>query len=298
MIRKFAALLAALFLVCIGASQATAADEKNRLQPECRYMPEDLEGYAFSYYCPGKGDNKNPFHEDWNSDIFYNRTASEYVNLSAGKQQPCEDSDSKDSCLEKYKWTGIGAWMSGQGNQPGLINKDGGGNIRLLTDIENPCKALKGLKEEPLCMDPTADKANPCEALTFPDNDATKDGREGCHKAHPWFTWDPEKQGPQKLECEKPERADDEDCQPIIVTGQDGFRYPVKAEAPYKEFVGTEMTVVLVCCAFGCVVACVVGIRRYRDGDALAGVFEGLWIRMIVAVAAVGGPSVVWLALK
>ncbi|MEU8131899.1 hypothetical protein [Streptodolium elevatio] len=308
-VRRLVAVLFALFLVAAAAQTVQAAPaaqsvqaapallpQGNNKNPKCVYVAEDINGFAFTYYCPGPDvgeflHSENDYYVNWDEDSD-NYKKPGPPGSKHGLGQPCDEDDRRWKpdldCLGPHDWTGIGEWLRGQG-APGLVN----GNSHRLVDMDNPCLTLKDGAADlfPRCPDPTEPNANPCSHIKFDDEKETKETVERCNREHPWFSYSGKKPPPPKAECPYVEGPVSEKCADKQIVGSGAYKAPAGVVGPMKTVLGYAVALVAVFCLFGLLRHLFVGISRYNHGDALGEVIGSMtW--SLVALA--GAPFVTW----
>lgn len=299
-VRRLVAVLFAVFLVTATAQTVQAAPQllpRDRQDAKCVYVAEDINGFAFTYYCPGPdvGEFLHTGNEDY---VNWSESSDNYTKPGPkgskhGLGQPCDEDDRRwrpdIDCLGMHDWTGIGEWLRGQG-APGLVN----GNSHRLVDMDNPCVTLKDGAADlfPKCPDPTEPGANPCSHISFDDKKETDDTVKRCNREHPWFSYSGEKPPPPPAECPYVEVGPvSEKCADNRVVGSGAYKAPSGVVTPMKTVLGIAVALVAVGAFFGIFRHLAVGMSRYNHGDALGEVIGSMTWSLVALAAA---PFVTW----
>lgn len=220
-------ILAALALVTGGIAVAPTAAADDSTQPDCLYVPQDIWGFRFKFYCAQSG----------SSGVY--RQEGPHANGGLGECGDRVDNvvgNAVIGAFEEFFWTGdkgtktectkgrMHAWLKDHaenvifGTSPGMELKD------------SPCQPLKGDREK-LCVNPVDN--NPClkigsKPFVGDKQDAMK---ARCAKEHPHFKQDD--LDTASVGCDLLEGQDKKNCE--IRKGE------LKANAPTDKDVQDDM---------------------------------------------------------
>lgn len=319
--RQLLFLIACFAAVVAIATPASAADDSpiGEEEDDCVYIPEDWNGYEFTYYCNPAKDPKNelqhyfnahgPYYVNWTQT---SENAIGYWRLVDGKPQECgpgvdrslcheagqpcdRGTDQRADCLNDHNYTGIGEWMRGQ-DDPGILSPT---EPHLLENIrDNPCDVLqapprhKGDDEYRLrddCPD-IRTRANPCDKVT------DKDQREKCNEGHPWFTWKPPSRAGDAEEtgCKYSTEERSGRCADTQLIGSDRVQAPRGVIEPLAAIGGYAVVVVFIAGVAGILGHLWRGVEAYRSGDAVAEVFGRTLWTLSACAGATSVSAVLW----
>lgn len=327
LLRRLLALALALVAVVGLAPGASAADDSPIGEhKDCVYVPEDWNGYEFTFYCPpGNGDpelqhyfnaharyyvnwsqnspnaigyklKSNQRSSNWNTDCTSAQVDDGLCN-AAGQPCPRGESGERADCLNDHDYTGIGEWMRGQDN-PGILTDTT--EYHLLENIrDNPCDVLQSpdndghtgqWRLQDNCPDIRSQK--PCDRITW-DNEV----RDQCRAGHPWFDWQP----PDPIDpasepgCKYTEAAQTGTCARAQIIGGDKVQAPRGVIEPLADVGGLIIVVVFIAGTGGLLLHLYYGIEAYRAGDTVGVVFGRMMWTLMACAGATSVSALLWM---
>ncbi|UGQ09673.1 hypothetical protein LO772_22485 [Yinghuangia sp. ASG 101] len=318
--------LALVFAVAVGfAPTASAAADDSPIGEEdgCVYVPEDWNGYEFTYYCPPGSEHElqhyfnsharyyvnwsqdspnaigyklkaNQRTAEWNQDCTDAQVRAKLCNAAG---QPCpRGTDGRTNCLNDHDLTGIGEWMRGQDN-PGILTQDME-DLHLLENIrDNPCDVLQSPESgghtgqwrlQDNCFDIRT--TNPCSKIS------DRGQQDQCNAGHPWFEWEP----PTPIDpanepgCKYTEGRKTGECTGTQLVGGDKVQAPLGVTEPLADVAGVIILVVFIAGAFGVIGHLYYGVVSYRNGDTVGEVFGRMMWTLLACAGATSVSIMVW----
>lgn len=322
--------LAFVFAAFVGlAPSASAAADDSPIGEEagCVYVPEDWNGYEFTYYCPPGSEHElqhyfnshsryyvnwsqdspnaigyklksNQQTADWNTDCTASQVDDGLCNAAG---QPCKrDTDQRTDCLNDHDYTGIGEWMRGQDN-PGILTPDLD-KLHLLQNIrDNPCDVLQSPENDgntgqwrlqDNCYDIRT--TNPCSKIS------DEDQRNQCNDGHPWFEWEPPDPIDPATEpgCKYTDQQQSGECAGAQLVGGDKVKAPRGVMEPLADAGGVVVLVVFIAGVGGVLLHLYFGIESYRSGDTVGMVFGRMMWTLLACAGATSVSAVLWMVFN